>query len=179
MDLYNIEMDLCKKNTIYTFSGIVTYNLLTTISSTLRKDLEKIDSSSNKLVRLYSIITEIFQNIMNYSARTKYIDEKDIGIGTCVVKQTDDKTGYIISSGNLIESKDTNKIEEKLNKIISLDKDGVKAYYKEVRRSGKDAHKNGAGLGFLELAKKSEQKLKYQINKIDERYSYFEIEVAI
>lgn len=177
MRLHDIEVELLETDVVYTFSGIVTYNLLTTSSTALRTDLEKLNGTSTKLRNLYAVITEMFQNIMNYSSKTKFIDGKDIGIGTCVVRLRDD--GYIVLMGNQIFKKDEIILKDKLDKIRSLDKDGIKAYYKDVRRSGRDMHSQGAGLGFLEIAKKSVDKLEYHFTNINDDYSYFELKILI
>ena len=179
MRLYDIEMNLYQENVIFTFSGVVSYNFLTATSMVIKKDLEALGESSKKMTNLFAVVTEMFQNIMNYSAKQVPIEGRTLGIGTCMIKRSDDLQDFIILSGNLINKADEVKIRKKLDKIISLDKDGIKTYYKEVRRSGNDTHSEGAGLGFLEVAKKSNHKLKYEIKDIDEKLSYFEIEIVI
>ncbi len=181
MKLYDIEMNLYKgeDDRIFTFSGVVSYNFLTATSMVIKKDLEASGESSKKMTNLFAVVTEMFQNIMNYSARQVPIEGRTLGIGTCVIKRSADMESFCISTGNLITKIDEAKIRNKLDKIIALDRDGVKAYYKEIRRHGKDAHDEGAGLGFLEVAKKSKQKIKYEIRDVDEQFSYFEIEILV
>jgi len=179
MRLYDIEMNLYEDNVIFTFSGVVSYNFLTATSMVIKKDLEALGESSKKMTNLFGVITEMFQNIMNYSAKQVPIEGRTLGIGTCVIKRSLNMKDFIVSTGNLITKADEAKIKNKLDAIISLDKDGIKTYYKEVRRAGKDTHREGAGLGFLEAAKKSEHKLKYKICDVDEKFSYFEIEIII
>jgi hypothetical protein len=60
-----------------------------------------------------------------------------------------------------------------------LDKTALREYYKELRRSGKETHSRGAGLGFLEMAKKSSLPIQYNISKLDQNRSFFEIKVYI
>ena len=116
---------------------------------------------------------------MNYSSKRKVVATTDVGIGTCLIKQDPKTNVFIVCSGNEIKTTQITKVIEKLEKINSLDASELKAYYKEVRKSGMDSHDTGAGLGFLEMAKKSLAKLKYNITPIDENSSYFELDVVI
>jgi len=179
MKLYDLEKTLYQDNLIFTFTGIVSYNFLTSTSMVIKKDIEDSGETGKRVTNLFSVITELFQNIMNYSAKKVTMEDKSLGIGTCVIKRSADLSQYIVSAGNMVTKEDEGKIRERLDKIISLDKDGLKAYYKEVRKSGKDSHDKGAGLGFIQAARKSDHKLNYTISEIDDDFSYFEIEIII
>ena len=61
---------------------------------------------------------------------------------------------FFVSSANIMHPEDESKLSEKLDKIIPMKKDELREYYKALRRSGKEKHGRGAGLGFLEMAKK-------------------------
>ena len=45
--------------------------------------------------------------------------------------------------------------------------------------NGEMSDKGGGGLGFIDIAKKSGEKLNYHIRKIDEKYSFFTLTVKI
>jgi len=172
------EASLNKDNIIFAFTGAITYNMLSTLSAAVKEDLQK-EESSKAYYNVYAVLVEQFQNIMNYSSKRKTISTKDVGIGTCLIKQVPQTNALVVCSGNEIETKQIDRVIAKLEKINSLNAVEIKAYYKEVRKSGVDSHDTGAGLGFLEMAKKSSAQLKYTITPIDEKISYFELDVAI
>ena len=67
----------------------------------------------------------------------------------------------------------------KINKVNDLNREELKAYYKQVLNNGEISDKGGGGLGFIDIAKKSGEKLVYNIREIDENYSFFTLTVKI
>jgi hypothetical protein len=108
---------------------------------------------------------------MNYSTKKDFYNN---GGGTCLVGKNDNKN-YIISSGNMIDSKNIETLKEKIEKVNKLNKEELKLYHREVRKEGKYAHEKGAGLGIIEIAKKTTKNIEYKITQIDEENSYIEI----
>ncbi|MBD3841673.1 MAG: hypothetical protein IE909_07280 [Campylobacterales bacterium] len=126
---------------------------------------------------IFTIFIELAQNMMNYS---KSADQNDTTIkpeGLIVVSKFEDKT-YHVHSQNIVSKADKEKLEAKLLEISTLDADGIKKRYKELRRSGKETHGKGGGIGLYEIAKRCDN-LFYEFKKInDERY-YFYLKTTI
>ena len=53
-----------------------------------------------------------------------------------------------------------------------MDKSEIKKVYKELRRSGKNMHEKGGGIGFYEIAKVT-QYLEFEFQQINEERFYF------
>jgi len=75
-------------------------------------------------------------------------------------------------SQNVIGIQDRKKIEPKLQEILSLDRDAIKKRYRELRRSGKDTHGKGGGIGFYEIAKRCDS-ITYEFKAINKTKMYF------
>ena len=86
---------------------------------------------------------------------------------------------YNIVTGNFIYPKNVEEVSNKIDHINSLDRDELKAYYKEVLNNGKLSEKGGGGLGLIDIAKKSRNKLQYSFREIDDDYSFFTLTVKI
>jgi len=177
MTVKDLEFELYNNDIIFTFSGTVSYNILSAISLSIKDELNNATGTSKELFNVYYVFIELVQNIMNYSLRRD--EDSDNGSGTCFVIHHKHSSKFKVCAGNIISTEQASKIKEKIDKINSLDEKELKAYYKEVRRSGKDTHDKGGGLGFIEIARKANGKLEYKITKIDTIKSYFEISVNI
>lgn len=70
-------------------------------------------------------------------------------------------------------------LKTKLDKVNSLDKDGLKDLYKNTILSGNVSPKGGAGLGIINIAKVSENKINYTFTAINDKYSYFTLNILI
>jgi hypothetical protein len=60
-----------------------------------------------------------------------------------------------------------------------LDKDGLKMLYKEVLSNEERSDKGGGGLGIIDIARKSRQKLVYDFMDVDDQYSFFSLYIKI
>ena len=177
MNVKDLELQLHANNIIFAFSGAISYNVLSAISLSIKGELNNTKGSGKELFNVYYILIELIQNIMNYSYKRD--EESNNGSGTCFVIHDKETSKFKVCAGNVVSQEQAVKIKQKLNKINSFDEKELKTYYKELRRSGKDAHDKGGGLGFVEIARKAKGKLDFNITKINDEISYFEINVNI
>ena len=80
---------------------------------------------------------------------------------------------YNIITGNIIKNEKIPELEKSLELVNSLDKEGLSSLYKQQMKDGRISDKGGAGLGFIDIAKKSGNKLSYQFKKLNEEVSFF------
>ncbi len=72
------------------------------------------------------------------------------------------------------------ELKDKLDQINSLDKDGLKTLYKDIIKSGSGlTDKGGAGLGFVDMARKSGQKLEYGFESLGDGHSFFSLKTTV
>lgn len=82
-------------------------------------------------------------------------------------------------SGNTILNEDIVDLKEKLDKIISMNKDELNSYFREVSRKEIDMSNGRAGLGLIQIARKAAGKIEYKFEKIDDSYSYYTLTVTV
>ncbi|NOQ30742.1 MAG: hypothetical protein GQ570_06435 [Helicobacteraceae bacterium] len=124
-----------------------------------------------------TIVIELMQNMMNYS-KTDTLNSRAVeATGSIeVIKESEEL--FYVQSKNIISIDDKIKIEPKLIEIHSLDPDGIKKKYKELRKSGKDKHGKGAGIGFYEIAKLT-QSIGYNFKEINKEKYIFEFKAIV
>jgi hypothetical protein len=82
-------------------------------------------------------------------------------------------------AGNPIRKENMPKLEKTLEHINSLDKDGLKDLYKEIIKNTTISDKGGAGLGFVDMARKSGEKLEYEFPDMSAEYYFFCLKVNV
>lgn len=88
---------------------------------------------------------------------------------------------FNIIIGNIVEEQEALILEDKLNKINSLDEEelaylfGVVIKQSVVRMSSK----GGAGLGLIDMRKKSTRKLKFMFQNIGEGLRFFSLRISL
>ncbi|MBI4947911.1 MAG: hypothetical protein HY840_16090 [Bacteroidetes bacterium] len=165
-ELYK-EMD--KNNIILIYEGDFTQEITKIVlSMTERKfDAEGLDSTLKK--KVFNVMVESLQNICKY----QYSAENPDYVPSIFMIGHNSMDEFSIISGNVIANASIPPLQARIDQINTLDKEGLKALYKQVRLSSTISEVGGAGLGFIDMARKSENKLAYSFDKINERISFF------
>ena len=180
MNMITFKELLDKEGVIFSFSGTISQNILSSIAETIEKELHTTGIPFSLIQNIFAVFTEQMQNIMSYSNESITLDNNTFeSPGICVVGYDKSVEHYYVCSANVMSPEGGPRLSEKLDKIIAMNKPELRQYYKELRRSGKEAHGRGAGLGFLEMAKKSALPIQYTITQLDSNRSFFEIKVYI
>jgi hypothetical protein len=180
VNLLHIKEFLDKNNIFFSFSGAISQNLLIDIGEGIESKLKEMSVENKVATNIFGVFTEQMQNVMNYSTNKIVFSSGTCeGTGIGVMGFSEDKCKYFVGSANFIDEKSILKIEQKINKINSLSRDELRLYYRELRKSGKYKHEKGAGLGFLEMAKKSTEPIDYRIVHLENDKILFELFVYI
>ncbi|MEQ8908004.1 MAG: SiaB family protein kinase [Vicingaceae bacterium] len=173
-DFYN-RME--KDNIMLSFKGNVTSELLTSVLQIMESKMEKLNEPSKVKKKVYNILVEALQNLYHHLDKQK--DNSHEGFNTVIFMVGKDDEDYTIFTGNYIKNENADKLRDRLDKINSLDKDELKAYYKEVLNNGMMSEKGGGGLGMIDIARKSGQKLDYDFQKVDDDHSFYSLNIKI
>lgn len=182
MDILQLKQYLEEEGVILSFSGKISQEIVTSLCETIEKELTAMKVQPKIIQNVFGILTEQMQNIMSYSKeRIEKDDNRYVGFGLTVVGYDQDTERYYVSSGNFMDSDDQEKVSAKIDKLNKMSDDELKDYYRELRKSGRNKHERGAGLGFLEMKKKSCDLLQYEIKPgtIEEQGLFFSIKVYV
>jgi hypothetical protein len=80
---------------------------------------------------------------------------------------------YYVTTGNVLEQLKVPELRGKLDRVNSLDQEELTQFYREILSDGKISSKGGAGLGLIEMARKSGNKLHYDFRNITEELAFF------
>ena len=159
----------------YVYRGFFSHNISKKILSLADVNIQKTLGQSTFQKRIYYIMVEGLQNI------TMHQDEIEEGLDKYPGIFAIQKQGhyYYITTGNLVLNEKIPPLKEKIEQINKLDKEGLKQLHKEILRSGVISEKGGAGLGLIEMARKSGNKLVASFELVNEQYSYFYLQTKI
>ncbi|HOP04924.1 MAG TPA: SiaB family protein kinase [Tenuifilaceae bacterium] len=126
--------------------------------------------------KVFHVMIECLQNI------TKHSDdfdekEKQIGNGLFVVGQN--KDSFYVVTGNLIGNEKIKVLEDRINLLNNADKEKLKELFLKQMMEGVLTEKGGAGLGLIDIARKSGRKLFYHFVPYDNHRHFFLLVVTI
>ena len=160
----------------YTYRGSFTTKVTDTILSLTESNLQNENVEKKIRKRVFFIIVEGLQNVTRHQSSDD-CDELVGYPGLFVVQYKPD--GYYITTGNLIRTSQVNQIQGQIDKINQLDKNELKKYSLEVLDEGEFSEKGGAGLGLIEIARKSGTSLVYEFEKVNDDFSFFYMHTKI
>lgn len=172
MNVDNIQSMVEKDGIIFlTYGGFLTQTLIAGMTEALEKEAKYHELNMGVANNIFTIFIELAQNVMNYS---KSINKgcNEVKSEGLIVVGKDEQMNYFIHSQNVIAKEDKDKIEPKLQEIQTMDRDQLKKRYRELRKSGRDTHNKGGGIGFYEIAKRSDN-IKFEFKKINDDKYYF------
>ncbi|WP_082936354.1 SiaB family protein kinase [Halodesulfovibrio spirochaetisodalis] len=179
MDFCSQKQQFLQDNgVVFYFNGPVSQEVVEGIGDAVRTKLKHEDAGLSMIQRVFTILVEQMQNIIRYS--TDRLADAEDGAETAlgqIILGVDDEGGYFVSCGNKINSADTDKLQKKIEQVQHMDSDELKKFYKEMRRKDPDADSKGAGLGFIEMARKASAPLSFSIEPLDESSSFFAMKV--
>ena len=137
--------------------------------------MEDLNDSPKTRRKVFNVLVECLQNLYHHiddfevEGSPEELSEKKSAIFS--ISRTDEY--YNIVTGNFIYHKNIEDISGKIDHINSLDKDELKLFYKETLNNGTMSVKGGGGLGLIDIARKSGEKLQYNIREINDSFSFY------
>ncbi len=152
------------------YEGEVTQDITKTFTALTERNLTKSAESNTVQKKVFNVMVECLQNISKH-ADSLGGDEDEERRGIIMVSKGDDS--YNIITGNIIKNEKVPELKSSLELINSLDKEGLSTLFKQQIRESTLSDKGGAGLGLIDIAKKSGSKLIYQFKEVSEDVSFF------
>jgi len=177
VDINKLDTLLSSDGIVFlTYGGFLSQALIVGMTEALEKEAQVNDVSLKVSTNIFTIFIELAQNMMNYSKQKSKegFDPK----GLIVVGYNNTKNEYYILSRNVISALDKEKIEPKLKEVQALDKESLKNLYRELRKSSRGKHEKGAGIGFIEIARRCDA-IEFTFSPIEENSYFFVIKTII
>ena len=151
------------------------HNVIKMFSSMAEEDMENgtLDYTTRK--RVYHAIVEILQNMARHSDEIS--DKNKAGSGLFMIGKKRNK--YFIITSNKIKQSSIPKVEKSLQLINNASIKELNEMHHDQLKNGKLTKKGGAGLGLIDIARKTSKKILYNFIPINKRYSYFLMKVVI
>lgn len=167
MDLTRRIRDIMmKERLMFAYRGVITNENSIPLLTLLEKEMENSEFGFVGRKRLFMFVLESLQNVQRHGSGDKYAEMS-------MVVYSRSARGYTVTTGNVVQKEDTIQLTEKLEQINKLDPKGLRELYRQMLSIAEISKKGGAGLGLIEMAKSTGNRLDYDIVTIDDNYSYF------
>lgn len=160
----------------FIYQGYFTNNIVITAIELIEKNLAKHSGFKRLRHRLSYLMIESFQNITRYGDEPENKEDK-YRKELFLVRNI--KEHFYIVSANIIENTKIDYVYSKIKEVNNLEPSELNKLYRQVLTNNQFTDAGGAGLGFIEMVRKTKQKLEFDFVKINDKYSYFYLLIKI
>jgi hypothetical protein len=181
-ELFEIRSTLRNQGIIFAYSGYVTEAVLSGVGDAIRQKLLFDDADTKTTRSVFAVFVEQMQNMIRYSAETAVAgasapSPSEIRYGVLTIGQENGE--YVIHAGNLIQRSDVERLRAKLTRIREMNKEELRALYKEQLRGDPGEGSKGAGLGFMEIARRASKPIEFDFTDVDDEHAFFTLKAIV
>lgn len=157
---------MVKERLMFVYRGVITRENSIPLLMLLEKEMENSEFGFIGRKRLFMFVLESLQNVSRHSGEKPLAD-----MSLVVYSKTNG--GYTVTTGNVISTINVDDLKRRLDEINNLQSGDLRVVYRQMLSNSGLSDKGGAGLGLIEMAKKTGNKLDYDFLKLDNDNSYF------
>ena len=178
-DVNQLYAEICGNDVLFSFEGNITSGQINLILEEIEGKF-KVKSTSTKIrKKVYNIMVESIQNLFHHSDDVPKELTQTLGQRYGMVIIARDNKGFRITVGNFVSTSNVQYLTEKIEKINSLSSDELKEMYKYILNYQKMSSKGGGGLGLIDIARKSDQKLGYKFYPYNANYYFYRLDIFV
>lgn len=176
INLLTLRQELNEKNILLCFNGPISSGLIQELGDALKNHLQTEDTAPNLAMDVFGVYVELTQNIRHYAQQQGYSEV--LSSATVVVAQQEE--GYQVMAGNIVEHDDGEKMVNRIQALSEMDKAALKAEFKKQLREPRNKKSaSGAGLGLIDISRKSSMPLSCSLTDTGKKKSFLSILATI
>ncbi|WP_107039254.1 SiaB family protein kinase [Brumimicrobium mesophilum] len=181
--IYELYQTMERDHAMVSFKGEVTADLLNSVLQIMESKLGILEKSTRTRKKVYNVLVECLQNLYHHNDGIGSFREQSFSdiylpkTSILIISNPDDY--YEVKTGNFVSLTKVKQLEEKIENINNLNRLQLRELYKSILFKGEMSQKGTAGLGLIDIARKSGNKLEYSFLPIDENFSFFCLNVKI
>jgi len=168
--VYDFYRSMTANRVNLVYEGEITHQITKAFTSLTESNMALEDESNTVQKKVFHVMVECLQNISKH-ADPLHESNSGIGRGIFMVSKLQDE--YAVTTGNIVIEGKVAELTKMLESINGLDKEGLKLLYKQQIRDGRLSEKGGAGLGFIDIARKTGRPLEFHFLTVNDEYSFF------
>lgn len=176
MDLYELRTEFDKSGIMMCFNGPFSHSIIEETGKAMRNHLTAESIAQASVLDVFAVYIELAQNVRNYLEVREITPPEAMSSIIAIAKNGD---GYSISSGNMVLHEDGKALLARVEEVNGMTPEERKCQYRELLRRDAAPGSLGAGLGFLEIAKRTTAKLDCCFRVVDDTFGFFTLTAFI
>ena len=174
--IYDLYRAIGSQDLVLVYEGDITQETTKSILSMAERSLKASQDDPGIKRKVFNVMVECLQNLVRHNEEVKGQNNAGPKALFLVGREAN---GYSVMSANPVHEQNLAALKEALEKVNRLDKEGLKDLYKDIIQGTKLSEKGGAGLGFVDMARKSGEKLQFEFHELTDGYYLFCLKVTV
>lgn len=174
--IYDLHRTMMSEKLILVYQGDFTQETTKSILAMAERNIDSSGEDASIKRKVFNVMVEALQNIVKHSDE---LIDGDVHSHAAIFLIGRQNNRYTIMSGNPVRKSNVERLNKTLDHINSLDRDGLKELYKDIIKNTTISEKGGAGLGFVDMARKSGERLEFEFPEMSPDYCFFCLKVNV
>jgi hypothetical protein len=157
------------------YLGEFSHEITKMFTAMAEDDMERQSENSSTIRRVYHVMVETLQNMTRHS--DEIAEAGSIGKGLFMIGKKEES--YYIITSNKVSNEKKERLHSALQQINAATMEELREMYRQQIKYGSLSEKGGAGLGLIDIARKTSGKLDYQFINFDDENYFFILNVEI
>ena len=176
-NIFGIHDKMLDKKILLAYKGDFNHNIVNALLTNAKSQMESLGLELATRKKLYNIMVECLENINRNAGEGTF--QNDLLQSYPLFLLGVSEQGYYITVGNLIHDEDKADLKMQLDDVNKLNREELKEKYRDQIMKAEVREGSGAGLGIIDMAIKSENRLEYTFNDVKDDISFFILEIKV
>jgi hypothetical protein len=178
--LYDFFRKLDQDGVILSYKGFISPELISCILKIVEAKLHQLEENSRTRKKVHNVLVESLQNLYHHvdaDPNSIYSDSNENR--SVIVSVVQSHNAYYIQTGNFITQEHLSELLPRIDGLNEMDDSRLKSLYQQRLSSAAISEKGTAGLGLIDMVRKSGNKLEYLVSEINPECSFLCIQIKI
>lgn len=173
-EVYRFKQLMNENKLILMYSDGISPKTLENLMAITEDKLSRHTAEARTKKKVFNVMVECLQNISRHGQK----DETSL-VSSIFIIGRDETDRFFILSGNVVAKKDEKELRAKLDRVNQMTEEELHQSYLDIIDDGKMSDKGGAGLGLIDIVRKSRSKIQYHFRPQDKENLFFSFKVHI
>ena len=158
------------------YKGELNHHITKLFTSMAEQKILQTSKEKTLRMKVFHIMVECLQNINKHSDD---FDDPVNRIGNGLFYVGEKENSYFVITGNKINNNKVESLKRRIDTLNKLSREDLFDLHKNQMQYGFLTERGGAGLGLIDIVRKTGEKLIYHFSPIDETSQFFLLKVTI
>ncbi|NJM94337.1 MAG: hypothetical protein HC842_06450 [Cytophagales bacterium] len=160
----NIHEEMIENGMSLVYMGEFNHDITKMFTALAENNMERKNEETQTKKKVFHVMVETLQNMNKHSDEMS--EDVEVGNGLFIIGRK--RGSYYIITLNKVSAEKRDGLEDKVHEVNNSSADELKEMYKRQIKEGRLSEKGGAGLGLIDIARKTGKKLEYILLPIDD-----------